>query len=117
MWLADSSWARDLRGYLAEWAGRPLTGACGTDREAAEERRERMRAHGLISVELVEHTYENDIDLTYIAGHLYSAMPQAMVPVQRRPEFQSGLQHALRKHLADGKLTERIDATALIGLP
>jgi ubiquinone/menaquinone biosynthesis C-methylase UbiE len=117
MWLADSSWARDLRGYLAEWAGAPLTGTCDTDREAAQERRERMRAHGFSRVELVEHTYENDIDLTYVAGHLYSAMPRAMVPVQRRPEFQSGLQRALCKHLGEGRLIERIDATALIGLP
>jgi SAM-dependent methyltransferase len=117
MWLADSSWASALRGYLAEWAGGPLTGTCDTDREAAEERRHLMRAHGFGSVELVEHTYNNDVDLTYIAGHLYSAMPQAMVPAKRRPEFQSGLQRALRGHLAEGKLTERIHATALIGLP
>jgi ubiquinone/menaquinone biosynthesis C-methylase UbiE len=117
MWLADASWARDLRRYLAEWAGSPLTGTCGTDREKAEDRRERMRAHGFTSVHLVEHTYENDIDLTYIVGHLYSAMSQNMVPVKRRPEFLSGLQRALREHIAEGKLTERIDATALIGLP
>ena len=115
MWLADTSWASDLRAYLGEWVGSPLTGTCGTDREAAGDRRVRMGAHGFSSVELVEHTYENEIDLTYIAGHLYSAMPQAMVPVDRRPEFQSGLQRALREHLAEGTLTERIDATALIG--
>jgi len=116
MWLADTNWARDLRSFLAQWAGGPLTGTCGTDRETAEERRERMRDHGFTSVELVEHTYENDIDLTYIEGHLYSAMPQTMVPTGRRPEFQSGLQRALLEHLANGKLTERIDAIALIGL-
>ena len=115
MWLADTSWARDLRAYLAEWAGSPLTGMCGTDREAAEERRARMGAHGFSTVELVEHCYENEIDLTYVAGHLYSAMPQTIVPAARRPEFQSGLQRALREHLAEGRLTERIDATALIG--
>ena len=115
MWLADFSWARDLHAYLREWVGGPLTGRCGTDREAVEERRVRMGAHGFSSVELVEHSYENEIDLTYIAGHLYSAMPQAMVPIERRPEFQSGLQRALREHLAEGRLTERIDATALIG--
>lgn len=117
MWLADSSWACDLRGYLARWVGGTLTGTCDTDREAAEERRERMRAHGFSSVELVEHTYENDIDLAYVAGHLYSAMSQSMVPVERRPEFESGLRRALREHLVGGRLTERIDATALIGLP
>lgn len=115
MWLADSSWARDLRVYLAEWAGSPLAGTCGTDREAVDERRARMRAHGFTTVELVEYSYENEIDLTYVAGHLYSAMSQAMVPVERRPEFQAGLQRALGEHLAGGRLTERIDATALIG--
>ena len=72
----------------------------------------RMAAHGFSSVELIEHSYENEIDLTYIAGHLYSAMPQTSVPAERRPEFQSGLQRAL---LAEGTVTERIDATALIG--
>jgi hypothetical protein len=40
-----------------------------------------------------------------------------MVPVKRRPEFQSGLRCALREHLIEGQFTERIDATALIGLP
>lgn len=115
MWLADTSWARDLRAYLAQWVGGPLTGTCGTDREAAEERRARMGAHRFSSVELVEHSYEIEIDLTYVVGHLYSAMPQTMVPVERRPEFQSGLQRALGEHLADGRLAERIDATALIG--
>ena len=101
MWLADSGWARDLRAYLEEWAGSPLTGTCGTEREAAQERRVRMAAHGFSSVELIEHSYENEIDLTYIAGHLYSAMPQTSVPAERRPEFQSGLQRALREHLAE----------------
>ncbi len=115
MWLADTSWARDLRAYLAEWAGSPLTGTCSTDREAVDERRARMEAHGFSTVELVEYSYENQIDLTYITGHLYSAMSQTMVPAERRPEFQSGLQHALGEHLGEGRLTERIDATALIG--
>lgn len=115
MWLADTSWAQDLRAHLRQWTGSPLTGMCGTDREAAEERRVRMAVHGFSSVELVEHSYKNEIDLTYIAGHLYSAMPQTMVPAGRQPEFQSGLQRALREHLAEGTLTERIDATALIG--
>jgi len=115
MWLADVRWARDLRAYLAQWVGSPLTGTCGTDREAVEERCVRMGAHGFSTVELVEHSYENEIDLTYVAGHLYSAMSQAMVPVERRPEFQSGLQRALGEHFAEGRLTERIDTTALIG--
>lgn len=75
-----------------------------------------MAAHGFSAIELVEHSYETEVDLTYIAGHLYSAMPRALVPAERRPEFQSGLQLALREHLAKGALTERIDATALIGL-
>lgn len=115
MWLADASWARDLRAYLGQWAGSPLTGTCGTDRETAAERRVRMAAHGFSGVELIEHGYENEVDLTYIAGHLYSAMPQAMVPAERRSEFESGLRQALRGHLAHGTVTERIDATALIG--
>lgn len=117
MWLADTGWARDLRGYLAGWAGGPLTGTCDTDRDAAEERRELMRAHGFSRVQLVEHAYENQIDLTYIAGHLYSAMSDTMVPARRRPEFESGLQRVLREHLAGGTVTERIDAIALIGTP
>jgi ubiquinone/menaquinone biosynthesis C-methylase UbiE len=115
MWLADTSWARDLRAYLAQWVGSPLSGTCGTDRDAVDKRRARMGAHGFSTVELVEHSYENAIDLTYVAGHLYSAMPQTVVPVGRRPEFQSGLQRALGEHLAEGRLTERIDAIALIG--
>lgn len=69
MWFADTSWASDLRAYLAQWVGSPLTGTCGTDREAVDERRARMEAH-VSTVDLVEHSHENQIDLTYIAGHL-----------------------------------------------
>jgi ubiquinone/menaquinone biosynthesis C-methylase UbiE len=113
MWLADTDWARDLRRYLADWTGRPLTGTCDTGRDAAEQRRQRMRAHRFSNVQLIEHAYQNQIDLTYIAGHLYSAT----VAAGRRLEFQSGLQRVLREHLASGTVTERIDAIALIGVP
>jgi hypothetical protein len=75
MWRADTSWATDLRAYLEQWAGRPLTGTCGTDREAAQQPRTRMAAHGFGVIDLVEHSYETAVDLTYVAGHLYSAMP------------------------------------------
>jgi len=115
MWLAEVSWAADLRAYLEQWAGAPLTGTCGTDRDALAARRARMARHGFGRVEPIEYRYENEVDLTFIAGHLYSAMPQSMMPAERRPEFQSGLRQALRRHLGRGTLTERIDATALIG--
>jgi SAM-dependent methyltransferase len=116
MWLADSAWSRELRAYLERWTGEAVDAMWGTDRAALDQRASALRECRYGRVEIVEHTYENQVDLTYIAGHLRSAMSESTLPPKREAEFEAGLNDALRPHLRHGPLIERIRATALIGI-
>ncbi len=116
MWLSELPWARAVRGYLEQWIGSPIIATCGTDIATAHERRDALARHGFSPVELLEHTYDNDIEPGYVAGHLYSAMSESAVPLEHRQEFESGLRDALTPHIAAGPLIERIAATALIAV-
>ncbi len=115
MWLSDSAWSRELRAYLERWTGGSVSAMCGTDRATIDKRERGLRECGYEQVEVVEHAYENQVDLTYVAGHLRSAMSESTLPPERAAEFQAGLADALRPHLQHGPLSERIEATALIG--
>lgn len=114
MWLLNSAWSRELRAFLERWTGGPVSATCGTDRGTLEQRAVRLRRCGYERIEVVEHAYENEVDLTYIAGHLRSAMSESALPHKKEPEFLAGLNDALRAHLAAGSVIERIEATALI---
>ena len=116
MWLADSAWSRELRGYLENWTDEAVSAMCGTDRATLAQRACGLRECGYEPVEIVEHVYENEVDLMYVAGHLRSAMSESTLPPEREAEFQAGLNDALRSHLEHGPLIERIEATALIGI-
>lgn len=116
MWLADSAWSRELRAYLEKWTGEAVDAMCGTDRAALDQRASGLRGCGYERIEVVEHTYENEVDLTYVAGHLRSAMSEATLPPEREAEFEAGLNDALRPHILQGPLIERIHATGLIGI-
>jgi hypothetical protein len=116
MWLADSAWSQELRAYLEKWTGEPVRTMCGTDRATLDQRARGLRGCGYERVEVFEYTYQNEVDLTYVAGHLRSAMSESTLPPQRAAEFQAGLNDALRPHLEHGPLIERIEATALIGI-
>ncbi|MGH2885039.1 MAG: class I SAM-dependent methyltransferase [Solirubrobacteraceae bacterium] len=116
MWLSDSAWSRDLRVLLEQWTGGAASAMCGTDHRTLQERALGLRQHGYETVEIVEHAYENEVDLPYIAGHLCSAMSESTLPAERAAEFEAGLTDALRPHVHDGPLIERIEATALIGI-
>ncbi len=116
MWLADSAWSRELRVYLEKWTGGAVRATCGTDRATLDQRARGLRGCGYERVEIFGHTYQNEVDLTYVAGHLRSAMSESTLPPQRAAEFQTGLNEALRPHLERGPLIERIEATALIGI-
>jgi ubiquinone/menaquinone biosynthesis C-methylase UbiE len=117
MWLSNSAWSREVRVFLERWTGGPVNATCGTDRAALEERTLRLRRSGYEQTEVVEHAYENAVDLPYIAGHLRSAMSESVLPHDREPEFLAGLNDALYPHLETGPLIERIEATALIAIP
>jgi hypothetical protein len=116
MWLADSAWSRDLRAFLERWTRGSVGSTCGTDRATLERRAHGLRACGYQRVEVVEHAYDSEVDLSYVAGHLRSAMSESSLPTERVAEFHAGLEDALRRHLRAGPLIERIEATALIGI-
>jgi hypothetical protein len=116
MWLADCAWSRELRAYLEKWTGGAVDAMCGTDRAALEQRARGLRGCGYARVEVVKHTYENEVDLTYVAGHLRSAMSESTLPPEREAQFEAGLNDALRPYLQQGPLIERIEATGLIGI-
>jgi SAM-dependent methyltransferase len=116
MWLADAPWSRALRRFLEDWTGGAVNATCGTDRATLELRERRLRGCGFEHVAVVEHAYENPIDLDYVIGHLGSAMSESAVPDSRRQAFEQRLHAALGTYLAAGELTERIDATALIAI-
>jgi hypothetical protein len=65
---------------------------------------------------VVEHGYENEADLTYVAGHLRSATSEPTLPLEPEAEFDAGLNDALRPHLQHGTLIEPIEATDFIGI-
>jgi SAM-dependent methyltransferase len=114
IWLQDSDWSRDLRNYLESWLG-PLTATCGTDRQALEQRYQLMRDVGFKAVQLFDYTDHLDIDLDYVIGNLYSAMSDSTISSADQPLFERGLRAALRTHVVDSQLIERVDATLLVG--
>jgi SAM-dependent methyltransferase len=116
MWLADCAWSRGLRAYLEQWTGGAVDAMCGTDRATLDQRARGLRGSGFARVEVVEHSYENEVDPTYIAGHLRSAMSESVLPPAREAKFEAGLNDTLHPYLQQGPLIERIDATALIGI-
>ncbi|HEY2202269.1 MAG TPA: class I SAM-dependent methyltransferase, partial [Solirubrobacteraceae bacterium] len=116
MWQSESAWSRRLLAFLEQWTGATVSAMCGTDRATLQQRAIGLRRHGYESVEVVELTYENEVDITYVAGHLRSAMSESTLPPERAVEFQAGLTDALRPYLQAGPLIERIEATALIGV-
>ncbi len=118
MWLSNSAWSRQLRAFLERWVGGSVSATCGTDHATLEQQRApRLRRCRYAHVEVVEHAFENEVDLTYIAGHLRSAMSESALPPDREPRFGADLNDALRAQLEAGPLIERIQATALIAIP
>lgn len=73
---------------------------------ALDQRARGLRECGYARLEVVEHTYENEVDLTYVAGHLRSAMSESTLPPEREAEFEAGLNDALRPYLQQGPLIE-----------
>ncbi len=117
MWLSDTAWSRRLREFLEAWTGSGVGGACGTDRATLEERVTALRALGYEHVDVAQHPYENEVDLTYVAGHLRSAMSESVLPPDRQSEFEARLAEVLEPDTRTGPLIERIEATAVIAIP
>lgn len=98
-----------IRELLADWFGRPLTAACGTDDVARRRYAGALEAAGFSPQEwTVSYTHEHTIE--ELAGSLFSAMsPETLPPPQDRPRFQ----HELRNALRAGTYTEPISVTVI----
>ena len=114
IWLQDSAWARELRGYLETWVG-PVKSTCGTDRQSLEERYDLMVRLGFETVQVLRHAATVDIDVDYIIGNLYSAMSHDQIATVDRGRFERGLREALQPHDRTRSLVEDVAATLLVG--
>lgn len=113
LWLADTEWARAVNEYLSGWFGRPVTGRCGSDEAALQERREQLTTAGFADVAVLEQQYRADVDADYVIGHLYSALSEDVLPPPRRPEFEDGLRQSLSP-FSNTPLHEDVPVTAVV---
>jgi ubiquinone/menaquinone biosynthesis C-methylase UbiE len=114
LWLGDGEWARALRRYLESWTGQEATATCGSDDAALQHRQTELQAAGFGEVAVMKHRYQAVVDADSVIGHLYSAMPEDMVPADRRTEFETGVRLALQP-FEPGSLIEDVPVTVLLG--
>jgi SAM-dependent methyltransferase len=118
LWLGERDWTRALRDYLEDWFG-PVAGTCGTDQRTVRERRRLLGRAGFQHVDVLEHRFEELLDVDYVIGHLYSALPPGRIASDRLPEFEAGLRSALRpysEHAPDAALIEDVPVDIVVGL-
>ncbi|WP_410603074.1 class I SAM-dependent methyltransferase [Amycolatopsis sp. lyj-90] len=98
MWLHDSPWSRALREYLSGWLGQPLVRTCGADQEEQDRYRASLEAAGFTAGETVVE-YEDEIDLEFVIGAVYSATPEDRLPKpDERAGFEERLSAAISPH-------------------
>jgi hypothetical protein len=56
-----------------------------------------------------------DIDVDFVIGSMYSAMPEHQIARADRPRFERGLRDALATHAATAPLVDVIEATMFVG--
>ena len=114
LWLGDSDWARALRTFVESWTGQEATATCGSDDEALRHRSAELAAAGFGAITVLRHRYVAVMDADHVIGHLYSAMPEELVPAERRPAFEAGVRRALAP-CRDRSLVEDVPVTVLLG--
>lgn len=117
LWLGERDWAQALRAYLEQWFG-PVSGACGTDPQTLDERGRLLEEAGFTDVAVLEHYFEEQFDVGYVLGHLYSALPPGRITADRQGEFEAGLRVALRPYTGDAldaALVEDVPVEVLVG--
>ena len=95
-----------------------MTGACGTDEQTLRARRRLLEQAGFVDVDVLEHDFEALLDVDYVLGHLYSALPPGRIVTDRRPAFEAGLRAALRPYsepAANARLVEDVPVQVLVG--
>jgi SAM-dependent methyltransferase len=117
LWLGDRDWARALRAYLEDWFG-PVTSTCGADERTLQERRRLLEQAGFADVEVLEDRFVEPLNVDYVLGHLYSALPPDQIAPHRRGEFEGGLRAALQPYRERGShaaLVEDVPVDVLVG--
>ncbi len=97
IWQQDSACSEALRTALEDWFGTKLTSMCGTDEASRAAYAGLLRAAGYTDVEdTVVSEYDDELDLEWVIGHLYSAIPQSELPAsERRSDFEQLIRDAL----------------------
>jgi SAM-dependent methyltransferase len=113
LWLGPAEWARSLRRFLEEWLGQPVSSPCGSDDATRRDREQHLRRTGFSDVVVIRHRYECAVDAEHVVGHLYSAMSEAMVPGDRRAEFEAGVRQSLGP-FDDAPMVEEVPVTVLL---
>jgi hypothetical protein len=82
---------------LEDWFDTKLTSMCGTDRASRLCYAAALTAAGYSNVnETVLREDTDDLDLQWVTGHLYSAMPADQLPApERRDAFERRIREAL----------------------
>jgi SAM-dependent methyltransferase len=114
LWQQDSPCSRALRAALEQWFDTKLTSMCGTDRASRRMYAAALRAAGYSDVtETVLREYADELDLQWVIGHLYSAIPQDQLPApDRRAAFEQRIRDAVGPATA---FTEHVVVSALTG--
>lgn len=113
LWLTDTPWARALNRYLQEWLGQPTGWMCGLDDVTCDERIRLLQAAGFQDVTVLRHAYEAVLTPQYVVGHLYSALSEQDVPIDRRTAFEQGVLATLHEHEPTTGLVEDVPVVTL----
>jgi SAM-dependent methyltransferase len=112
LWQQDSVCSRALRAALEDWFDTKLTSMCGTDHASRRRYAAALRAAGYSDVnETLLHEDTDDLDLQWVIGHLYSAIPAEQLPApERRDAFERRIRDALGP---TATFTEHVKVSAL----
>lgn len=114
LWQQDSPCSRAVRAALEQWFDTKLTSMCGTDDASRRIYAAALRAAGYSDVtQTVIREYAEELDLQWVIGHLYSAIPQDQLPASdRRAAFEQRIRDALGPTTT---FTEQVVVSALTG--
>lgn len=111
-WLQDSPWSQALRGFLEQWSGTRPTDPCGTDDASRQRYRDTMTEAGLDVAE-TRYAHTDDLDLDYLIGGVYSALPvRQLPPPGQRKVFADQIRRAVAPHVP---FTEHVSVRMLLG--
>ncbi|MGI8415068.1 MAG: hypothetical protein ACR2P2_02445 [Nakamurella sp.] len=99
--------------YLQGSLGAATGGQCGMDEQSRLERADQLVACGFVDVTVFRHNYTAELTRQYIVGHLFSAMSETQVPVDRRADFEAGLLSAIKRGSIVEPLIEHVPVITL----